>query len=268
MTTEHVLTAEGLSVAFGERQILQSLDLCIQPGKITAVVGANGSGKSTLLRTLSRLIRPQTGIVTLNGESIHRIPSKKLARKVGLLPQGPTAPEGIVVADLVGRGRTPHQGAFSAWSRRDYEVVAESLEAAGVSDLADRSMDELSGGQRQRAWIAMALAQEPDILMLDEPTTFLDIAHQVEVLDLLSDLNHHRGTTIIMVLHDLNLAARYAHNLVAMSDGKIHRSGPPQVVVTESLVHEVFGLDAQIIADPITSKPMVIPIGRHYARNA
>ena len=266
MTVSHTLSAEGVTLGYGDRVIIDSLDLQIAPGRITAIVGANGCGKSTLLRSLARLLSPSEGQVVLDGKSVHARPTKEVARILGLLPQSPAAPEGIAVADLVGRGRHPHQKMLSRWSTRDYEVVADALDATGITELADRSVDELSGGQRQRVWIAMALAQETDILLLDEPTTFLDVAHQIEVLDLLTDLSVARGTTIVMVLHDLNLAARYADELVAMKDGRVHAAGAPQDVVTAELVEEVFGLANQITIDPVSGKPMVTPIGRHHVR--
>ncbi|WP_047523279.1 ABC transporter ATP-binding protein [Microbacterium sp. ZOR0019] len=266
MTVSHSLSAEGVTLAYGDRTVIDGLDLQIAPGRITAIVGANGCGKSTLLRSLARLLSPTEGQVVLDGASVHSRPTKEVARILGLLPQSPIAPEGIAVADLVGRGRHPHQKMLARWSAHDYEVVADALDATGISDLADRSVDELSGGQRQRVWIAMALAQETDILLLDEPTTFLDVAHQVEVLDLLTDLSVSRGTTIVMVLHDLNLAARYADELVAMKDGRVHAAGAPQEVVTADLVEEVFGLANQITIDPVSGTPMVTPIGRHHVR--
>jgi len=266
MTQSHHLSAEGITLAYGDRAVVEQLDIDIAPGRITAIVGANGCGKSTLLRALARLIVPKEGEVLLDGTSLQRQHSKEIARTLGLLPQRPVAPEGIAVADLVGRGRHPHQRMLARWSPRDYDAVAEALAATGVSDLAERPVDELSGGQQQRVWIAMALAQETDILLLDEPTTFLDVAHQVEVLDLLTDLNRERGTTIVMVLHDLNLAARYADQLVAIRDGRVHALGSPEQVITETLVSEVFGLDSLIIADPLTGKPLVVPSGRHHVR--
>lgn len=201
----------------------------------------------------------------LDGKAITQIPTKKLALTLGLLPQQPIAPEGIAVSDLVGRGRHPHQKMFRSWTAEDDDAVADALETTGISELADRAIDELSGGQRQRVWIAMALAQGTDVLLLDEPTTFLDLAHQVEVLDLLTDLNRSRGTTIAMVLHDINLAARYADHLFAMRDGHILASGAPQDVVTPALIDEVFGLDAEVISDPVSHTPLVIPRGRHHA---
>ena len=262
----HRLAAEGLSLAYGDRTVVSDLDLQIRTGAITTIVGANGCGKSTLLRAFARLLPPQAGRVVLDGREIHRTPTKQIAREIGLLPQNPIAPEGIAVADLVGRGRHPHQRMLARWSAKDYQVVAESLEATDIADLADRSVDELSGGQRQRVWIAMALAQETGILLLDEPTTFLDVAHQIEVLDLLTDLNRSRGTTIVMVLHDLNLAARYADELVAMKDGQVHACGAPDAVVTEDLVRDVFGMDSRVIPDPVSGSPVVLPMGRHHVR--
>jgi iron complex transport system ATP-binding protein len=226
-------------------------------------VGANACGKSTLLRSMSRLLPPRAGRVLLDGRAVHRMPAKELARTLGLLPQSPIAPEGITVADLVGRGRHPHQGVFSRWSREDDAAVAAALEATQTTALADRAVDELSGGQRQRVWIAMALAQQTDLLLLDEPTTFLDVAHQVEVLDLLTDLNRTRGTTIVMVLHDLNLAARYADHLVALAAGRIHAAGTPADVLTEDCVRAVFGLDSRVIVDPTSGAPLMLPLGRH-----
>jgi iron complex transport system ATP-binding protein len=266
MTHTHQLSAEAITLAYGERTVMKGLDLALAPGKITAIVGANGCGKSTLLRALARLITPREGQVVLDGSALHQLHSKEVARTLGLLPQRPTAPEGIAVADLVGRGRHPHQKMLARWSPRDYEAVSDALAATGIADLAERSVDELSGGQQQRVWIAMALAQETDILLLDEPTTFLDVAHQIEVLDLLTDLNRTRGTTIVMVLHDLNLAARYADELVAVRDGHVHAIGGPAEVITEVLVREVFGLESLVIEDPLTGKPMVLPSGRHHVR--
>ncbi len=259
----HSLVATGLSAGYGETLIIDGLELSVLPGRITAIVGANACGKSTLLRSLSRLLVPRAGQVLLDGKSIHRLPTRELARRLGLLPQSPVAPEGITVADLVGRGRHPHHGLFGRWTTADDEAVAEALAVTKTHDLVDQPIDELSGGQRQRVWIAMALAQKTEILLLDEPTTFLDISHQVEVLDLLTDLNGARGTTIVMVLHDLNLAARYADHLVAMVNGTIDTEGSPETVLTQETVKRVFGLDSRIIADPTSSRPMMLPIGRH-----
>jgi len=266
LTSSHSLTAERLTLGYGDRAVVESLDLTVPPGKITVIVGANACGKSTLLRSLSRLLKPREGRVVLDGREVHHMPAKELARTLGLLPQSPVAPEGITVLDLVGRGRHPHQGLFSRWNDRDDAAVAAALEATQTTDLADRAVDELSGGQRQRVWIAMALAQQTDLLLLDEPTTFLDASHQVEVLDLLTDLNRARGTTIVMVLHDLNLAARYADHLIALADGRLHAHGPPAEVLTEDTVRTVFGLDSRIIEDPVSGRPLMLPIGRHHIR--
>ncbi len=268
MTESHRLSAEALTLAYGARTIVEGLSVGIPPGRITAIVGPNGCGKSTLLRALARLLTPSAGQVVLDGKALHGRPSKEVARTLGLLPQSPTAPEGIAVADLVGRGRHPHQRPLARWNEHDYEVVAASLAATGIADLADRSVDELSGGQRQRVWIAMALAQETDILLLDEPTTFLDVSHQIEVLDLLTDLNREYGTTIVMVLHDLNLAARYADHLVALRNGAVHAEGDPSEVLTSETVREVFGLESVVIPDPTCGRPLVLPLGRHHVTDA
>lgn len=264
MTVAHTLTATGVTLAYGDRTIVDGLDLDIPTGGITAIIGANGCGKSTLLRAFARLLAPREGHVLLDGHDVQKTPSKAVARTLGLLPQSPTAPEGIAVADLVGRGRHPHQKLLARLSAHDYEVVAESLAATDTTDLADRAVDELSGGQRQRVWIAMALAQETDILLLDEPTTFLDVAHQIEVLDLLTDLNRDRGTTIVMVLHDMNMAARYADHIVAMREGRIVASGAPAEVITDRMISDVFSLDAHVITDPVSGTPIVLPRGRHH----
>ncbi|MFJ9552322.1 ABC transporter ATP-binding protein [Nocardiopsis sp. NPDC101807] len=264
MTAKHSLEVQDLALGYGDRVVIESLDLAVRPGGITVIVGANACGKSTLLRSMSRLLAPRKGRVVLDGKEVHRTPAKELARTMGLLPQSPIAPEGITVADLVGRGRHPHQGMFTRWSREDDAAVAAALEATHTSDLAERSVDELSGGQRQRVWIAMALAQQTDLLLLDEPTTFLDVSHQVEVLDLLTDLNRERGTTIVMVLHDLNLAARYADQLIALADGRLHAMGEPAQVLTEDSVRAVFGLESRVIPDPTTGRPLMLPLGRHH----
>jgi len=267
VTKSHTLTAEGLTLGYGDRTVVESLDLAVPPGEITVIVGANACGKSTLLRSLSRLLSPRAGRVVLDGREVHRTPARELARTLGLLPQSPIAPEGITVLDLVGRGRHPHQGLFSRWRSEDDEAVAAALEATRTAELADRCVDELSGGQRQRVWIAMSLAQQTDLLLLDEPTTFLDASHQVEVLDLLTDLNRDRGTTIVMVLHDLNLAARYADHLIALAGGRVHAFGTPAEVLTEDTVRAVFDLDSRVIEDPVSGRPLVLPIGRHHVRS-
>ncbi|MDQ0871329.1 iron complex transport system ATP-binding protein [Arthrobacter sp. V1I9] len=263
-----VLNAKDLTLKYDRRCVVDGLTAEIPEGKVTMIVGANACGKSTLLRGLSRLLKPAAGVVTLDGKDIHAIPARELARTLGLLPQHPTAPDGIVVRDLVGRGRYPHQGFFRSWREGDLSphdlAVQHALEATETLDLAERNVDELSGGQRQRVWIAMALAQETDVLLLDEPTTYLDLAHQVEVLDLVTDLNRQRGTTVAIVLHDLNLAARYADNVIAMKGGAVVAVGAPQEVVTEGLVRNVFGLESRVIPDPVSGTPLIIPIGRHH----
>ncbi len=263
MTASRTLAAAGLSLGYRDRTVIEGLDLAVPPGRITAIVGANACGKSTLLRSMSRLLAPRAGQVLLDGRAVHQMPAKELARTLGLLPQSPLAPEGITVADLVGRGRHPHQRLLSRWSREDDRAVAAALEATSTVDLADRAVDELSGGQRQRVWIAMVLAQQTDLLLLDEPTTFLDVSHQIDVLDLLVDLNRDRGTTIVMVLHDLNLAARYADHLVAMARGTVRAAGDPSDVLTAGTVRDVFGLESRVITDPVSGRPLMLPVGRH-----
>ena len=262
------LVAEEVSLGYGDRAVVDDLTVRVPDRAVTVVVGANACGKSTLLRGMARLLRPTSGAVLLDGAAIHRQPTKQVARTLGLLPQAPVAPEGVTVADLVGRGRHPHQGRFRRWSADDERAVAEALDLTGTTGLAGRVVDELSGGQRQRVWIAMALAQETDLLLLDEPTTYLDLAHQVEMLDLLADLNARRGTTVVMVLHDLNLAARYADHLVAMAGGRIAAEGGPEAVVTEEVVRDVFGLDCRVVTDPVSRTPLVVPVGRHHRKDS
>ncbi|WP_025158643.1 ABC transporter ATP-binding protein [Leifsonia aquatica] len=264
MTRDHELAARDLTLSYEGRVVVEGLDLTVPPGRVTAIVGPNACGKSTLLRGLSRLLAPASGSVLLDGADIHSLPTKQVATRLGLLPQTPIAPDGITVADLVSRGRYPHQGWFRRWTAEDDAAVAEAMTATGIVELAERSVDELSGGQRQRVWIAMALAQQTDILLLDEPTTFLDISHQIDVLDLLLDLNAARGATVVMVLHDLNLAARYADHLVAMRAGSIVAAGDPSEVVTAELVQDVFGVESVIASDPVTATPLVVPLGRHH----
>jgi iron complex transport system ATP-binding protein len=260
------LAARDLTLGYGDRIVVEHLDLDVVDGGITAVIGPNGCGKSTLLRALGRLLRPQGGEVLLDGQRIDRLPTRDVARALGMLPQSPTAPDGLTVGDLVTRGRHPHQSWFRQWSRDDEAVVAEAMAWTGVADLADRPVDALSGGQRQRAWIAMALAQGTDILLLDEPTTFLDLTHQIEVLDLMAELNATSGRTIVCVLHDLNLACRYAHHLVAMKAGRIVAEGPPDHVITPDLLADVFGLSAAVLPDPVSDGVLVVPIGTRHTR--
>jgi iron complex transport system ATP-binding protein len=260
--SSHELRAEALSLGYDGRRVVDALDVVIPDGEVTVIVGPNACGKSTLLRALARLLKPEEGAVLLDGTDVHRYPSKRLATLVGLLPQQPVAPESITVADLVGRGRFPRQGLFRQWTAADDHAVATALRSTDTLGIAERRVEELSGGQRQRVWIAMALAQETDILLLDEPTTFLDVTHQVEVLDLLHELNLQRGTTVVMVLHDLNLAARYADHLVVMSGGRIVAEGAPKDVISAEIVRSAFGLEALVIEDPVSGLPMVVPRGR------
>jgi iron complex transport system ATP-binding protein len=260
----HTLSAEGLTLAYDELEVASNLSVAIPGGRITCIVGANACGKSTLLRALARLLKPRAGAVLLDGESIHRLPTKVVATRLGILPQSPIAPDGITVADLVARGRYPHQKWFHQWGAEDEAVITDAMRVTGTIDLARRQLDELSGGQRQRVWIAMALAQGTDLMLLDEPTTYLDLAHQVDVLDLLVDLNRRDRRTIVLVLHDLNQAARYSHHLIAMRSGAIVAEGAPAEVITEDLVQDVFGLTCRVITDPVSDTPMVLPIGRHH----
>ncbi|GAA1910355.1 ABC transporter ATP-binding protein [Streptomyces durmitorensis] len=258
------LSARELTLAYEDREVVHELELAVPDGKVTVIVGPNACGKSTTLRALGRLLKPRSGAVLLDGDALAKLPTKKIAQQIGLLPQTPVAPEAITVADLVARGRQPHQHWWQQWSDEDERAVTEAMERTDVAALAERSVDELSGGQRQRVWIAMAIAQETDILLLDEPTTYLDISHQVEVLDLVRQLaaeSHEgeRGRTVVVVLHDLNQAARYADHLVAMKAGRIVAEGTPADVVTEDLVREVFGLECVVVPDPVTGSPLVVP---------
>ncbi|MEV6369350.1 ABC transporter ATP-binding protein [Micromonospora musae] len=254
-----------MTLAYDRRTIAEGLTVAVPDRSFTVVIGPNACGKSTLLRALSRMLKPTTGAVLLDGEDIHRRPARQVARTLGLLPQSSIAPDGITVAELVARGRYPHQGLLRQWSREDERVVEESMTATGVADLADRAVDELSGGQRQRVWIAMTLAQQTPLLLLDEPTTYLDIAHQIEILDLCARLHEEQGRTLVAVLHDLNHAARYATHLIAMRDGRVVAAGPPAEVVTAERVEEVFGLPCRVIEDPETGTPLVVPAARRPA---
>jgi iron complex transport system ATP-binding protein len=257
------LAADRVDLGYGDALVVEGLSMAVQAGSISAVVGPNACGKSTLLRALARIVVPSGGQVILDGEAIHRLPTREVARRLGMLPQTPIAPDGILVADLVSRGRSPHQRLFQQWSLADEAAVVTALEATETLDLAERPVDELSGGQRQRVWIAMVLAQETPILLLDEPTTFLDITHQVEVLELVAALNRDRGRTVVMVLHDLNLASRYAHHIVAMREGAIVAEGRPADVIDEATVAAVFGLDCVVVPDPVSGTPLVVPRGHH-----
>ncbi|GGK38295.1 ABC transporter ATP-binding protein [Nocardia camponoti] len=267
-TTSHRLAAEDVSLGYGDRVIVDNLSVTIAPGVVTTVIGPNGCGKSTLLKSLGRLLRPRDGQVVLDGKAISSLKTKDVARVIGMLPQTPIAPEGLTVADLVARGRHPHQSWLRQWSADDEAEVAAALAQTGIADLADRTLDELSGGQRQRAWISMALAQGTDILLLDEPTTYLDLAHSLEVLDLVDQLHADYGRTVVMVLHDLNLAIRYSDQLIVMAQGRIVAQGSPTEIITAELLAEVFGLDATVLTDPVSDRPMIIPIGRRHVRGA
>ncbi|MFF3035102.1 ABC transporter ATP-binding protein [Streptomyces rubiginosohelvolus] len=264
-TAEPDLRAEGLHLGYDDRAVVSGLDLAVPPGRITAIVGANACGKSTLLRALARLLAPRDGAVSLDGRALHSIPTRELAQQLGILPQSPVAPDGLTVIDLVNRGRSPHQTWWRQWTKADEQAVHDALAATSTSDLADRAVDELSGGQRQRAWIAMAVAQGTPVLLLDEPTTYLDLAHQIDVLDLVVDLNRREGRTIVMVLHDLNQACRYADHVIAMKKGDIVAEGAPADVITAETVEDVFGLRCQVTTDPVSRTPLVIPVGRHHA---
>ncbi|MER5886016.1 ABC transporter ATP-binding protein [Streptomyces sp. NPDC001941] len=256
------LAAESVTLGYDQRVIARDLSVEIPDHSFTVIVGPNACGKSTLLRALSRMLKPTAGRVLLDGQAIHSMPAKKVARTLGLLPQSSVAPDGITVADLVARGRYPHQGLLRQWSPEDERIVRESMEATGVGALGERYVDELSGGQRQRVWIAMALAQQTPLLLLDEPTTFLDIQHQLEVLDLCAELHEEQGRTLVAVLHDLNHAARYASHLIALRDGEVVAQGAPSEVVTAELVEEVFRVKCSVVADPETGTPLVVPAGR------
>ncbi|MFW3464785.1 ABC transporter ATP-binding protein [Streptomyces microflavus] len=259
------LAARGVTVGYGGRAVIDDLDVSIPPGVVTTIIGPNGCGKSTLLRTLTRLLKPAKGTVVLDGEDIDRLRTRDVAKKLGLLPQAPVAPEGLTVGDLVARGRHPHQSWLRQWSSDDAGVVERALAMTGVADLADRPVDSLSGGQRQRVWISMTLAQGTDLLLLDEPTTYLDLAHAIDVLDMVDDL-HESGCTVVMVLHDLNLATRYSDNLIVMRAGSILAQGHPRDVITAELLYEAFGLQAKVIDDPVGDRPLIVPIGRTHVR--
>lgn len=259
----HHLMASHIHAGYDHKMILEDVGIELPKGKISVIIGANACGKSTLLKTLTRLIKPKEGQILLDGQDIHHMNPKKVARSLGLLPQSPLVPEGIAVSDLVSRGRYPYQSLVKSMGEEDHEAVREALEMMGITHLADRPVDALSGGQRQRVWIAMALAQQTDILLLDEPTTYLDIAYQVEILDLLKDLNRQKGTTIAMVLHEINLSARYADYIFAVKNGKIIAEGQPGQIMNEELIQEVYGMQSSIIEDPVSGAPLVIPIGRY-----
>ncbi|MGE7607961.1 ABC transporter ATP-binding protein [Peribacillus frigoritolerans] len=258
MTT---LSAEHLSLSYGTTRIIDNIDLEIPEGKISIIIGSNGCGKSTILRSLARLLMPQQGTIYLDGKAIHQQSSKEVAKKLAILPQAPEAPEDITVKELCHYGRHPHKGIFSRQTPEDDRIVDRALSATKMTEFADRTLDALSGGQRQRAWISMALVQETDLLLLDEPTTYLDLAHQIEILELLRDLNETYGRTIVMVLHDLNQAAQYADHLISIKQGKIYKEGPPETVFTKEMIKDVFRLECCIIENPVDQTPLCIPIG-------
>ncbi len=264
MSNGKQLSARNIVAGYDKKVIVNGINLVVPSNKISVIIGANASGKSTLLKTMARLIKLVSGEIVLDGKQIGTIPSKQLAQVLGLLPQSPVVPEGITVSDLVARGRFPYQTLFKGMDKKDYEAVEEALHIMGITELANRSVDELSGGQRQRVWIAMALAQQTDILLLDEPTTFLDITYQIEILDLLTDLNRKRGTTIAMVLHDINLSARYADYIFAVRNGTLLAQGSPSDVITEELIEQVFGLNCAVIKDPVSDSPFIVPKGRYH----
>ena len=250
---------DDITLAYDDTVVIKKLSASIPAGEITSVVGPNGCGKSTLLRSLARLMKPKGGAVYLDGDAVAKLPTREVAKRLGILPQNPEAPEGLTVRELAAQGRYPHQSWLSQWSKGDERALEKALETTGMLEFADRPLDTLSGGQRQRAWISMALAQETDTLLLDEPTTFLDMAHQLEVLQLLDRLNREEGRTILMVLHDLNNAARYSHHMIAISHGKVFSAGTPEDVVTDELLREVFSVEAEILPDPRTGTPLCIP---------
>ncbi|AKO94608.1 ABC transporter ATP-binding protein [Priestia filamentosa] len=256
------METKDLTLGYGETVIIDELNLEIPKGEITVFIGGNGCGKSTLLRSMARLLKPQQGSVVLEGEMMSKIATKEVAKKLAILPQGPVAPEGLTVLQLVKQGRYPYQNWLKQWSEEDERKVQNALESTGMSALADRHVDSLSGGQRQRAWIAMTLAQDTEIILLDEPTTYLDMTHQIEILDLLFDLNEKEQRTIVMVLHDLNLACRYAHHIVAIRDKKVYAQGRPEDIVSCELVKNVFEMSCQVTVDPLFGTPLCIPHGK------
>lgn len=256
------LETKRLTLSYGDSVIIDQLDMCVPKGKITVFIGSNGCGKSTLLRSLARLMKPQGGSILLDGSELHSLPTKEIAKRLAILPQGPIAPEGLTVLQLVKQGRYPYQNWLKMWSVKDEEAVRNALQATGMAEFAERPVDSLSGGQRQRAWIAMTLAQGTETILLDEPTTYLDLTHQIEVLDLLYELNENEQRTIVMVLHDINLACRYAHHIVAIKDRSVYACGKPESVVSAEMIREVFGLECQIAEDPLFGTPMCIPKGK------
>ncbi len=263
MDNKQTLKGNNVVLSYENRKIIHGVDITIPPNKISVIIGSNGCGKSTLLKSFARLLKPVAGSIEINDKQLKEFHSKQLAQILGLLPQSPIVPEGISVFDLVSRGRFPYQNFFKGMSNEDKKAVENALKIMDIEEIADRNVDELSGGQRQRVWIAMALAQQTDILLLDEPTTYLDISYQIEILDLLTDINKKHKTTIVMVLHDINLSARYADYIFAINKGKLICEGKPSEVISENLIKQVFDLDCVVIEDPISKTPMIVPKGKH-----
>ncbi|MCR8631938.1 ABC transporter ATP-binding protein [Paenibacillus radicis (ex Xue et al. 2023)] len=258
----HTLEAKSLCLSYGATSIFKDLNVLIPKGKITVLIGSNGCGKSTLLRSLARLMNPQKGSIVLDGQELAKLPTKEIAKRLSILPQGPTAPEGLTVLQLVKQGRYPYQSWLQQWSEEDERMVRLSLKATGMEEFTERTVDALSGGQRQRAWIAMTLAQGTETILLDEPTTYLDVTHQIEVLDLLYELNEKEQRSIVMVLHDINLACRYAHHMVAVKEGRIWAEGAPEEIVNADMIRAVFDMESQVLPDPFYGTPMCIPFGK------
>ncbi len=256
------IQANNLTLSYGKKPVFSHLDMTIPEGKITVFIGSNGCGKSTLLRSLARLLKPQEGSIVLDGSDIARLSTKEVARRLAILPQGPIAPEGLTVQQLVKQGRYPYQSFLQQWSREDERMVKKAMESTRIEELSDRSVDSLSGGQRQRAWIAMTLAQNTSTILLDEPTTYLDMTHQIEILDLLFELNEQENRTVVMVLHDINLACRYAHHILAVKEGRIYAQGAPEEIVNETLIRDVFDMECRVTADPLFGTPLCIPHGK------
>ena len=263
----HVLETRNLTLSYGDQIILDQLNLTIPHGKITVLIGSNGCGKSTLLRSMARLLKPQSGSILLDGELMFKLPTKEIAKKLAILPQGPVSPEGLTVLQLVKQGRYPYQKWFQQWSSKDEAIVHHALQSTGMAELSNRLVDSLSGGQRQRAWIAMTLAQDTDTILLDEPTTYLDLTHQIEVLDLLFELNEKEKRTVVMVLHDINLACRYAHHIVAVKDKAVYAQGKPEDIIDRELVKGVFNLECEVVPDPVFGTPMCVPYGKGRLMN-
>lgn len=263
----HVLETQNLTLSYGEQIILDQLNLTIPYGKITVLIGSNGCGKSTLLRSMARLLKPLSGSILLDGKMMSKLPTKEIAQKLAILPQGPVSPEGLTVLQLVKQGRYPYQKWFKQWSSKDEAIVHHALQSTGMTELSDRLVDSLSGGQRQRAWIAMTLAQDTDTILLDEPTTYLDLTHQIEVLDLLFELNEKENRTVVMVLHDINLACRYAHHMIAVKDKAVYAQGKPEDIINSELVKGVFNLDCIVVPDPVFETPMCVPYGKGRVMN-